>query len=267
MGGAAHRRGRAVRHRAPHRRRRDHAAGHLGHEPGDGPARDRAIPNPDEFETEAERDEARRALAYMDLAPGTPIEQIKLDRVFIGSCTNSRIGDLRAAAQVVEGRKVAGSVNAMVVPGLAAGQGSRPRPRGSTRYSSAAGFDWREAGCSMCLGMNPDTLVARRALRLDLQPQLRGPPGPRRADPPRLAADGRGGRRSRATSSTSGHGRERRRRRIRLAAPEVAGASPSTGDELIPLLDVQEELVKALLRTGAAPGRALRGPRAAATAR
>ena len=108
-----------------------------------------AVPEP-----ESEQDE--RALDYMGLEAGTPIQEITLDRVFIGSCTNSRIGDLRAAAEVVGGRKVADGVYAMVVPGSAAGQGSRPSARASTRSSAQAGFDWRGAGCSMCLGMNPD---------------------------------------------------------------------------------------------------------------
>jgi 3-isopropylmalate/(R)-2-methylmalate dehydratase large subunit len=96
-----------------------------------------------------------RALRYMDLAPGTPIRDIRLDRVFIGSCTNSRIGDLRAAAEVVRGRRVAGGVEAMVVPGSAKVKLQAER-EGLDEVFRAAGFDWRGAGCSMCLGMNPD---------------------------------------------------------------------------------------------------------------
>src|SRR3712207_4314422 len=98
-----------------------------------------------------------RALVYMDLKAGTPIQDIALDRVFIGSCTNSRIGDLRAAASVIEGRKVASSVNAMVVPGSQQVK-AQAESEGLDEVFRSAGFDWRSAGCSMCLGMNPDTL-------------------------------------------------------------------------------------------------------------
>jgi 3-isopropylmalate/(R)-2-methylmalate dehydratase large subunit len=93
----------------------------------------------------------------MALDPGTPMQEIKLDRVFIGSCTNSRIGDLRAAAKVVEGRKVAGDVYAMVVPGSVQVK-QQAEAEGLDEVFKAAGFDWRGAGCSMCLGMNPDIL-------------------------------------------------------------------------------------------------------------
>jgi len=96
-----------------------------------------------------------RALAYMGLEGGTPIEQIKLDRVFIGSCTNSRIGDLRAAAEVIDGRTVADGVYAMVVPGSVQVK-EQAESEGLDEVFRAAGFDWRAAGCSMCLGMNPD---------------------------------------------------------------------------------------------------------------
>jgi 3-isopropylmalate/(R)-2-methylmalate dehydratase large subunit len=98
-----------------------------------------------------------RALIYMDLEPGTPIQEIRLDRVFIGSCTNSRIGDLRAAARVVEGRKVASDLYAMVVPGSVQVK-AQAEAEGLDDVFRAAGFDWRGAGCSMCLGMNPDIL-------------------------------------------------------------------------------------------------------------
>ncbi len=128
----------------------------------------------------------------MALEPGTPIQEIKLDRVFIGSCTNSRIGDLREAAEVVKGRKVASTVDAMVVPGSQQVK-AQAEAEGLDEVFRAAGFDWRSAGCSMCLGMNPDIAAAGRALRLDLEPQLRGPPGPRRAHPPRQPEDGRRG--------------------------------------------------------------------------
>ena len=95
---------------------------------------------------------------YMGLEAGTPIEEIRLDRVFIGSCTNSRIGDLRAAAAVIRGRRVADGVNAMVVPGSAQ-VSAQAEAEGLDEVFRAAGFDWRSAGCSMCLGMNPDILA------------------------------------------------------------------------------------------------------------
>jgi 3-isopropylmalate/(R)-2-methylmalate dehydratase large subunit len=104
-------------------------------------------------EPASEQDE--RALEYMGLAPGTPIHDVKLDRVFIGSCTNSRIGDLRAAAAVVDGHRVADSVYAMVVPGSQQVKIQAER-EGLDEVFKRAGFDWRGAGCSMCLGMNPD---------------------------------------------------------------------------------------------------------------
>ena len=127
----------------------------------------------------------------MGLEPGTPIQEIEIDRVFIGSCTNSRIEDLRAAAAVVDGRHVASTVRAMVVPGSAKVK-RQAEAEGLDRIFTAAGFEWREAGCSMCLGMNPDILGAGRALRLDLEPELRGPPGRRRPHASRQPGDGRG---------------------------------------------------------------------------
>ena len=95
----------------------------------------------------------------MELEPGTPMTEIALDRVFIGSCTNSRIEDLREAAAIVDGRKVAGSVRAMVVPGSEQVQ-AQAEEEGLHDVFRAAGFEWRDAGCSMCLGMNPDILLA-----------------------------------------------------------------------------------------------------------
>jgi 3-isopropylmalate/(R)-2-methylmalate dehydratase large subunit len=112
-----------------------------------------AVPEPT-----SEQDE--RALEYMGLEPGIPIEEIALDRVFIGSCTNSRIGDLRAAAEVVDGRKVASDVYAMVVPGSQQVKLQAER-EGLDEIFRKAGFDWRGAGCSMCLGMNPDIAAPR----------------------------------------------------------------------------------------------------------
>jgi 3-isopropylmalate/(R)-2-methylmalate dehydratase large subunit len=116
------------------------------------------VPSPDGFESPADRESAERALSYMGLEPGTAILDIPLDRVFIGSCTNSRIGDLRAAAEMVAGRKVAPSVRAMVVPGSAQVK-AEAEQEGLDKVFSDAGFEWRGAGCSMCLGMNPDILA------------------------------------------------------------------------------------------------------------
>ncbi len=118
-----------------------------------------AIPDPAEWgDGPAGREAARRALAYMGLEAGTPVREIALDRVFIGSCTNSRIQDLREAAEVVAGRRVAGSVRAMVVPGSQQVK-SQAEDEGLDQIFRSAGFEWRTAGCSMCLGMNPDILA------------------------------------------------------------------------------------------------------------
>ncbi len=116
------------------------------------------VPDPAELESPAARESAERALAYMDLRPGTPITELALDRVFIGSCTNSRVEDLREAAAIVDGRRVADSVRAMVVPGSQAVKATAEE-EGLDQTFRAAGFEWREAGCSMCLGMNPDVLA------------------------------------------------------------------------------------------------------------
>jgi 3-isopropylmalate/(R)-2-methylmalate dehydratase large subunit len=113
---------------------------------------DDAVPDP-------ASDQDERALAYMGLQAGTPMQEITLDRVFIGSCTNSRIGDLRAAASVIGGRKVAAGVYAMVVPGSQQVK-AQAEAEGLHEVFRNAGFDWREAGCSMCLGMNPDVAAA-----------------------------------------------------------------------------------------------------------
>jgi 3-isopropylmalate/(R)-2-methylmalate dehydratase large subunit len=120
---------------------------------------DGQVPDPSELDDPAERETAERALAYMALEPGTAIRDIAVDRVFIGSCTNSRIEDLRLAAQIVAGRRVAESVRAMVVPGSATVK-RQAEEEGLDRIFEAAGFEWRRAGCSMCLGMNPDVLAA-----------------------------------------------------------------------------------------------------------
>src|SRR5213595_3728022 len=145
---------------------------------------------------EPSTDGEERALEYMGLEAGTPIEEIKLDRVFIGSCTNSRIGDLRAAAKVVEGRTVAGDVYAMVVPGSVQVKAQAER-EGLDEVFKAAGFDWRGSGCSMCLGMNPDIL----------QP----------------------GERCASTSNRNFEGRQGRGGRTHLVSPEMAAAAAIEG--------------------------------------
>jgi len=137
-----------------------------------------------------------RALVYMDLHPGTPMQEIRLDRVFIGSCTNSRIGDLRAAARVVQGRKVASDLYAMVVPGSVHVK-LQAEAEGLDEVFRAAGFDWRGAGCSMCLGMNPDILK----------------PGERCA----------------STSNRNFEGRQGRGGRTHLVSPEMAAAAAIEG--------------------------------------
>jgi 3-isopropylmalate/(R)-2-methylmalate dehydratase large subunit len=137
-----------------------------------------------------------RALTYMGLEAGTPIQEIALDRVFIGSCTNSRIGDLRAAAGMLDGRKVASNVHAMVVPGSQQVK-AQAEAEGLDEVFRAAGFDWRSAGCSMCLGMNPDTLA----------------PGERCA----------------STSNRNFEGRQGRGGRTHLVSPEMAAAAAIEG--------------------------------------
>ena len=154
------------------------------------------VPSPAELDSPADRETAERALVYMALEPGTPIQEIALDRVFIGSCTNSRIGDLRAAAEVVAGRKVAPSVSAMVVPGSQQVK-AQAEAEGLDRIFRQAGFDWRAAGCSMCLGMNPDILK----------------PGERCA----------------STSNRNFEGRQGRGGRTHLVSPQMAAAAAIAG--------------------------------------
>ena len=154
------------------------------------------VPSPEDFDSPAAREATERALHYMSLEPGTPIETIAIDRVFIGSCTNSRIGDLRAAAEVVAGRKVASSVDAMVVPGSQQVK-AQAEAEGLDRIFRDAGFDWRVAGCSMCLGMNPDILK----------------PGERCA----------------STSNRNFEGRQGRGGRTHLVSPQMAAAAAIEG--------------------------------------
>lgn len=128
-----------------------------GTNPGQVEAVTKAVPNPADMKDETERKAAAAALDYMGLKAGTPLVEVKLDRVFIGSCTNSRIEDLRAAAAAAKGHHVASHVGAMVVPG--SGQVKKQaEAEGLDKIFKEAGFDWREAGCSMCLAMNPDKL-------------------------------------------------------------------------------------------------------------
>jgi 3-isopropylmalate/(R)-2-methylmalate dehydratase large subunit len=155
-----------------------------------------SVPAPEDFESPADRESTERALHYMALEAGTPIEQIAIDRVFIGSCTNSRIGDLRAAAKVVQGRTVAPSVSAMVVPGSQQVK-AQAEAEGLDQIFRAAGFDWRVAGCAMCLGMNPDIL----------QP----------------------GERCASTSNRNFEGRQGRGGRTHLVSPEMAAAAAIEG--------------------------------------
>jgi len=128
-----------------------------GTNPGQAATIDGAVPDPDGFEDPGQREAAKRALAYQSLRPGTPIRDIAVDAVFIGSCTNARIEDLRAAAGVVAGRSVRSGLRALVVPGSARVKEQAER-EGLDRVFREAGFEWRSAGCSMCLGMNPDVL-------------------------------------------------------------------------------------------------------------
>ena len=128
-----------------------------GTNPGQVISIDEAVPDPDSFDDPAAREVAARALKYMDLKPGTPMREIPIDAVFIGSCTNSRIEDLRLAASVVEGKRIPDRVRAMVVPGSMRVR-AQAEAEGLDKIFKDAGFEWRAAGCSMCLGMNPDKL-------------------------------------------------------------------------------------------------------------
>jgi 3-isopropylmalate/(R)-2-methylmalate dehydratase large subunit len=115
------------------------------------------VPDPASFDDATQRRATELALDYMALRPGTAIADIKIDRVFIGSCTNGRLSDLQAAAAIVKGRRVASTVHAMVVPGSQLVK-QQAEELGLDRVFTEAGFEWRESGCSMCLGMNPDIL-------------------------------------------------------------------------------------------------------------
>jgi 3-isopropylmalate/(R)-2-methylmalate dehydratase large subunit len=129
-----------------------------GTNPGMVAAVDGVVPDPADYDDPEQREAVERALRYMDLAPGTPLVDVRIDKVFIGSCTNARIEDLRTAASVVAGRHVADGVQAIVVPGSARVK-HQAEEEGLREVFESAGFEWRKAGCSMCLGMNPDILL------------------------------------------------------------------------------------------------------------
>ena len=155
-----------------------------------------AVPDPDSFAEASQREAAARALEYMGLTAGTPLKEVPVDTVFIGSCTNSRIEDLRAAAAVVEGRQVKAGVRTLVVPGSFKVK-DQAEAEGLDEIFTAAGFDWREPGCSMCLAMNPDKLA----------------PGERAA----------------STSNRNFEGRQGRGGRTHLVSPAVAAATAIAG--------------------------------------
>jgi 3-isopropylmalate/(R)-2-methylmalate dehydratase large subunit len=157
---------------------------------------DANVPDPASFADSSESDAAARALEYMGLTAGTPIKDIPVQTVFIGSCTNSRIEDLRAAAAVADGRQVAAGVRAMVVPGSFMVKG-QAEAEGLDKIFTAAGFDWREPGCSMCLAMNPDKLAP--------------------------------GERSASTSNRNFEGRQGKGGRTHLVSPAVAAATAIAG--------------------------------------
>ncbi|MCA2217235.1 3-isopropylmalate dehydratase large subunit [Jidongwangia harbinensis] len=167
-----------------------------GTNPGQGAPLDSVVPDPEEFVDEVERNAARRALEYMDLTAGTPLKNVPVDVVFVGSCTNGRIEDLRAAAEVLRGHKVHEGVRMMIVPGSFRVRAAAEE-EGLDQIFLAAGAEWRFAGCSMCLGMNPDTLN----------------PGERAA----------------STSNRNFEGRQGRGGRTHLVSPQVAAATAVVG--------------------------------------
>ena len=130
-----------------------------GTNPGQGLPLSERVPDPEQITDDGERLAVRRALSYMDLQPGTPLREIAVDTVFLGSCTNGRIEDLRAAAAVLAGRRVRDGVRMLVVPGSMRVR-AQAESEGLHEVFTAAGAQWRSAGCSMCLGMNPDQLAA-----------------------------------------------------------------------------------------------------------
>ncbi|HEY7226141.1 MAG TPA: 3-isopropylmalate dehydratase large subunit [Micromonosporaceae bacterium] len=167
-----------------------------GTNPGQGVPLDAVVPSPEEFADAGESSAAQRALEYMDLRPGTAMRDISVDVVFLGSCTNGRLDDLRAAAEVLRGQKVADGVRMLVVPGSAKVRAAA-EAEGLDKIFTDAGAEWRFAGCSMCLGMNPDTLKP--------------------------------GQRSASTSNRNFEGRQGRGGRTHLVSPPVAAATAVVG--------------------------------------
>ena len=167
-----------------------------GTNPGHGVPLGGVVPAPEDFDSEVERATARRALEYMDLAPGTPMREIAVDTVFLGSCTNGRIEDLRLAASVLRGRRIAEGVRMLVVPGSARVR-IQAELEGLDKIFLASGAEWRAAGCSMCLGMNSDQLSP--------------------------------GERSASTSNRNFEGRQGKGGRTHLVSPAVAAATAVTG--------------------------------------
>ena len=167
-----------------------------GTNPGQGAPVNARVPDPGSFANATQRESATRALEYMDLTAGMAITEIEIDRVFIGSCTNGRIEDLRAAAAVLDGKQIANSVRAMVVPGSGLVK-IQAEQEGLDKVFTAAGVEWRDAGCSMCLGMNPDILLP--------------------------------GERSASTSNRNFEGRQGPDGRTHLVSPEMAAAAAIAG--------------------------------------
>ena len=167
-----------------------------GTNPGQGIPLNEVVPSPESFQDIEERTAAERALVYMDLAAGTPMKNIKIDTVFLGSCTNGRIEDLRAAAAIIKGKKVASNTRMMVVPGSARVR-LQAESEGLDKVFLDAGAEWRSAGCSMCLGMNPDQLKP--------------------------------GERSASTSNRNFEGRQGKGGRTHLVSPLVAAATAIRG--------------------------------------
>ena len=154
------------------------------------------VPSPSDFDNHADRRACEQALTYMGLTPGTPLAEIVVDTVFIGSCTNGRIEDLRAAAKILDGRKIHEGLRALCVPGSYPVK-KQAEAEGLDKIFVAAGFEWREPGCSMCLGMNPDIL----------QP----------------------GERCASTSNRNFEGRQGKGGRTHLVSPQMAAAAALTG--------------------------------------
>lgn len=167
-----------------------------GTNPGQGLPLDASVPSPDDARDDVDRVAIERALEYMDLTPGMPLRDITVDTVFVGSCTNGRIEDLRAVAEVLQGRRVADSVRMLVVPGSVRVK-HQAEDEGLDKIFLAAGAEWREAGCSMCLAMNPDKLTP--------------------------------GERSASTSNRNFEGRQGPGGRTHLVSPAVAAATAVTG--------------------------------------